>query len=345
MSEKNLTDTPIHAGIVGCGGIAQVCHLPVLKKHPQVEIQAICDLDTSKAAVLADKFDVKGVYEDIEEMLQNEKIDVVFIMTPNNLHLPMSLISLEHGVHVFLEKPAGRDASEAERIHQKAQAVGKKVMVGMQNRFRQDVLTMKQFLDDQELGKLFYLKVGWLQAFHRSFKPDWVFQKNVSGGGVVLDLGIQVLDLAWFLLRKPQIKTIKATAFNPRGNIQVEYSCFAHLSFQEGVFINFEVSWDYPIAQDHFYLEAIGSKGIATLNPLKLQKLWHGQVVNISPEMKESKISYYKKGYENEVYHFINHIMGKTPSLGSSIEDAVSVQKMIDGIYTSLETGKEVTLS
>jgi len=79
-------DAKLQVGIVGCGGIAQVIHLPILSNHPDVRVAGICDIDASKAAVLADKFRINHIYQDIAELLQKEKLDVMFILTPTNLN-------------------------------------------------------------------------------------------------------------------------------------------------------------------------------------------------------------------------------------------------------------------
>jgi predicted dehydrogenase len=338
-------DGPVRVGIVGCGGIAQVIHLPILKKHPLVKILAICDIDVSKAAVIADKFEIKNVYQDIADLLKKEQLHVVFILTPTNLHLPMSLMALEYGVHLFIEKPVAPTTSDAIRIQTKAKKVQKSVMVGMQNRFRTDVIALKKLLLAKDLGKLFFLSGKWLQAKHQGDKQPWLLQKNVSGGGVILDLGVQLLDLVWWLLEKPQPVSIKGFSYTMNQELQVEDFCVGCVSFSDNIAFSLELSWDFPIKKDIFSLEVIGEKGTGTLNPLKLQRLWHGQLVNITPELDEDKAKIFKRGYENEINHFINFILGAESQLDSSIEDAVQVSKMIEALYKSSALKKEVYLN
>lgn len=344
MNRRKINQLPISMGIVGCGGIAQIIHLPLLYKHPHVEIQAICDLDTSKAAVVADKFKIPHVYQDISEMLQREKLEVLFILTPNNLHLPMSLIALDNGLHIFIEKPAARNANEAKRIQKEAAASGRAVMIGMQNRFRTDVKAVKNFLTGGELGKLFYLKAGWLQAKQHAIKQSWLWHKNVSGGGVILDLGVQLIDLVWWLLAKPNLLSIKAVTLDNNEQSEAESFCMSCISFDNGVTFSLEVSWDFPIPKDRFFLEIVGEQGSGSLNPLKFQKILQGQIVNITPEISEDRYAHFKKGYENEVNHFIDYLTGKTDYLVSSINDAVEVLKITDRIYESLEKKREIVM-
>ncbi len=345
MSEQKMKGVPIPVGIVGCGGVAQVIHLPILHRHPDVQVQAVCDADTSKAAFVAEKFGVPRMYQDIEDMFQHEELELVYILTPNNLHLPMSLFALERGVHLFVEKPAARTAAEAERLRKKALEANRTVMVGMQNRFRADVQAIKKFVSGSELGNLFFIKAGWLQAKHQAMKQPWIFQKGISGGGVVLDLGVQLLDLVWWLLDKPKPLSIKATSFKSKNNIEVEDFCIICVMFDNGVAFSLEVSWDFPIPEDRMYLEIAGETGTCTLSPLRLQKMLYGQIVNITPEIKESRAAHFRKSYENEVNHNLSFLTGRVSAPESTINDSVQVLKMVDAIYESIETGREVVFS
>jgi len=345
MMKRIKKNSLLNVGIIGCGGVAQVIHIPLLLKHPDIQVKAICDVDSSKAAIIADKFRIPNIYEDITDMLNREEIDVAFILTPNNLHLPMSLIALEHGAHVFIEKPAAKNSKEVLSIKNRAVQVGREVMVGMQNRFRKDVIALKRFLEAQELGELFFVKAAWLHAQHQSVKQAWLFQKNVSGGGVIMDLGVQMIDLVWWLLGRPIPKVVKSFAYQINTNLKVEDFCVACITFENNISLSLEISWDFPIPEDHFSLEMVGQKGIGSLNPVRLQKMMHGQMLNITPELKESKISNFKIGYQNEVNHFVDYLTGRVDHLESSIEDAEEVFKMIDGIYESMKVNREVQIS
>lgn len=344
MIMKNKSGLPLNVGIAGCGGVAQVIHLPILTKHSDVRIQAICDIDAPKAAVVADKFKIPRVYEDIEEMVIKEQLDVIFILTPNNMHLPMSLLALKNGIHVFIEKPAARNLSAVKRIQEKAVKEELTVMVGMQNRFRTDIQALHKFIQGEELGRLFSIKARWLHAKHQAVKQPWLFNKNVSGGGVIMDLGVQLIDMVWWLLDKPKPSSVKSFIFNINQNLKVEDFCMSCIHFENDISFMAEMSWDFPIPEDQFSLEIAGEQGTGTLNPLKLQKMMHGQIVNITPEIKETKISNFKSGYQNEVNHFIDYLLGRTNVLESTIEDSIVIFSIINAIYKSISTGDEIKL-
>jgi len=335
----------LKVGIVGGGGIAQIIHLPTLAKMPQVEVCAVCDVDIRKASILAKKYSIKNVYSDIIEMFTHHELDLVFILTPTNLHLPMSLVALEHGANLFIEKPLARNSEEAARIAEAATKNDRTVMVGMQHRFRSDVQTTKSFMEVNELGTVFYAKASWRQAKYETLKQPWLFKKQVSGGGVVLDLGILVIDLIWWLKGKPKLISAKALEHKFDKKLQVEDFCSFILSFANDFTMTCEVSWNFPLAKDQMHIELVGADGVYFMNPLKINKLWKNQVLNITPESKESTHSMFRKSYETEIIHLIDHLTGKAAKLESKIDDAVQILKITDAIYQSIENGEEVYLT
>lgn len=332
----------LKVGIVGCGGIAQVIHLPTLAKIPQVKLSAVCDSDIPKASILARKYSIENTYSDILEMFANHEPDLVFILTPTNLHLPMSLVALEHGANVFIEKPLARNSEEAARIADAAAKHNRTVMVGMQHRFRSDVQTVKSFMEINELGTVFFARAAWQQAKYETIKQPWLFKKQISGGGVLLDLGILVIDLIWWLRGKPRLISARAFEHKFDKKLQVEDFCSFNLFFENDFNLLCQVSWNFPSAKDQLHIELVGTDGVYFMNPLKINKLWKNQVLNITPESKESTHSIFRKSYETEIVHLIDYLLGKTATLESEINDAVRILEITDAIYESIEKKEEV---
>jgi predicted dehydrogenase len=109
---------PIRVGVLGAGAIAQVAHLPVLRRLPGVEVVGICDNDVGKAQALAARFEVKDTYDDIEEVLRYANVDVVVICTPNHLHEIHIVSALAAGAHVLCERPLALTLAGVERVLQ-----------------------------------------------------------------------------------------------------------------------------------------------------------------------------------------------------------------------------------
>ena len=141
----------IKIGIIGLGSISQVMHLPILKKNQDVEVVSICDKDKSKAKILAEKFKVPHFTSDNKEFFKNEEIQGVIVATPTDSHAELTIAALEFGKDVFVEKPIARNYEEAKSIHNKATELNKKLMVGMNNRFRPDTMLLKTLMQKNRI--------------------------------------------------------------------------------------------------------------------------------------------------------------------------------------------------
>src|SRR5512146_1134782 len=185
--------------IVGLGGIAQIAHLPVISKMSEVEIAGVCDIDKGKSKFIADKYNIKHSYSDYEKMFKEVEADCLVVTTPTNLHKDVSIAGIESGLNVLVEKPLVRNAIEGEKILESAKKNKKILMVGMNNRFRPDFMMQRSFISGKELGDVFYIKTGFIRR--RSTVEKWALDKSLSGGGVFMDLGIVILDIALWLLK------------------------------------------------------------------------------------------------------------------------------------------------
>lgn len=326
-------------GIVGLGSIAQTIHLPILSKFPDVEIVAVCDLDRAKAQFVADKFKVRRYYNNYEKMLALEQdLDGIDICTPTRFHKDMAIAALEEKNNVLIEKPLARTTIEAEEIAAAAKKTHHTLMVGMNNRFRPDAMILKSFIEDNALGKLFYTKAGWFKKLNA--ESAWLTKKTQSGGGVVLDLGIVMLDLAFWMMGYPDVKEVSATNYSHHTK-DVEDSSVAFLKMKNGSTLTIEASWSFESTSDFFYCDCFGTDGSGSLNPFRIIKRMHDSLVNVAPASIETPQSLYRKSYENELKHWIGSLRG-LHSIISNGDEAVQRMKVIDLIYKSAKRGKAV---
>jgi predicted dehydrogenase len=328
-------------GIVGLGSIAQTIHLPILTKFPDVEIVAVCDLDRAKAQFVADKFKVRRYYNNFEKMLAIEQdLDGIVICTPTLLHKDMAIAALAEKNNVLIEKPLARTALEAEEIAAAAKKYHQTLMVGMNNRFRPDAMILKSFIEDNALGKLFYAKAGWFKKLNT--ESAWLTKKTQSGGGVVLDLGIVMLDLAFWMMGFPEVLEVSATNYSHHTK-DVEDSTVAFFKMKNGSTLTIEASWSFESTSDFFYCDCFGTEGSGSLNPFRIIKRMHDNLVNVAPASIETPQSLYRKSYENELKHWIGSLRG-LHSIISSGEEAVQRMKIVDVIYKSAKRGKAVAI-
>lgn len=335
-----MSKTKAAIGVIGCGAVAQLEHIPAIKKLPSATLLALCDKDKAKVQALGRKHEAPYVFEDYEEMLKLEDLDGVVIATPNDLHAPMAIAALRRGKHVLCEKPMAISAKEARDMADAAGRYKRKLLIGFNHRFRQDVQILKQFIEGNELGQVFYIKTGWLR--HKGdWKPQrWALQKERAGGGVFLDLGIHMLDLALWLLGNPAVETVTASAYHLTPKSEVEDSAAAFIKVKGGATITVEVSWTLLYDKDFTYVNFFGTQGAALLNPLRILKELHGNLVNVTPMVKPPATGY-SATYEAEMHHFVECITSDVePLFGPG--DGVKLTKLMDAIYTSARKGREV---
>src|SRR5207248_1371017 len=207
----DLAKKTLRLALVGVGAAAQINHLPALKKMEGVEVAALCDRDPEKAARVAQKFGVPTHYTRFEELLADESIDAVDLTTPNYLHAPMAVAALEANKHVLCERPFARSGDEALAMARAAKKSEKLLMCAVQHRFRPDAQLLRKFVDKGDLGEIFLAKGGWLRQKTEWDSDEWRAQKRESGGGVVLDLGFQMVDLALWVLGDPRVVSVTAS--------------------------------------------------------------------------------------------------------------------------------------
>ncbi len=329
----------VKIGVIGLGGIAQLAHLPLLKQLHNVEIAAVCDIKKNQLKNVADKFGVERRYSDYKKMLAEVPLDGVVIATPTDTHYEIAIDCLNAGKHILVEKPVTRNFNEALEIRKVAAEKGKLAMVGMNMRFRPDAMLMKSLLSSHELGEIFYARASWIRK--RSSTAKWLTAKDKAGGGVLMDLGVLLLDLAAWLLEYPKIKRVSVENFKHRTKT-VEDSSVGMLRLSENRIINFEVSWSLNSETDKLELDFFGTKGTAHLNPLRAYKVIGEEKIDITPFSSSAKgADAYVKSYENELKHFVAAVQNLI-GIVSSIDGALHRMKLMDALYESAKLGKEI---
>src|SRR5437867_1443888 len=332
---------PIRVGVLGAGAIAQVAHLPVLRRLPGVEVAAICDNDVGKAQALASRFEVKDTYDDIEEVLRYANVDVVVICTPNHLHEIHVTSALAAGTHVLCERPLALTLAGIERALAASDRYGKRVMVGMNHRFRSDVQAVRGFLAGGDLGALQAVRGGWY-----TFQPSrqllgWRLRREQAGGGAVLDLGLPLIDLGLWLAGWPTPKRISAHLTRSSKDA-VEDMGSALIVCENGVSITVDVSWRHLGQGERFWFDIVGAKGSAMIQPLRIFKEQHGAAVDVTPTGATGRETQFIQSYRAEWMYFLAVIKGDVNS--PPPRDQLALQRVLDAIYRSADEGRDVLL-
>jgi predicted dehydrogenase len=335
-------DKPVRVGVVGLGGVAQLKHLPILASMDSVELVGFAEEESYKLSMMSEKYGVPGFVDTIN-LFQRIKPDVVLICTPPISHLPIALTALRSGAHVIVEKPAARDLAETERMASAAKDTNKHIFVAMNQRFRQDVTVLKNFTDADELGDIWRVRSGWEKRISSWQRSPWLAQKAISGGGVLLDLGLQLIDLVLWILDYPEVERLSAFKNNDALKKEVEDTLSAIIKLNNGTTVNLDCSWALMGEKSNAYTILEGDKATASLNPLVLHKLLMDELVTVKPVKTANSRNLYTASFQAQMHHFISAMKGEVAPI-STIDEAVKVMKIVDLIYKSAEDNKEIIL-
>lgn len=364
----------LRIAIVGCGGIANQKHMPSIKANAdKADMVAFCDLIPERAEKAAKEYGVEGakVYTDYKEMLADTSVefDVVHVCTPNVAHCPITVAAFEAGKHVMCEKPMAHNTEDARKMIDAWKKSGKKFTIGYQNRLRDDTQTLHASCEAGELGEIYFAKA---HALRRRAVPTWgVFpNKALQGGGPLIDIGTHALDITLWMMNNYEPESVSGQVFyklgrqedGPAGNVfgpwdpktfEVEDSAFGLVKMKNGATIYLEASWALNVLKS---MEAsttlCGTKAGAEIHhggsypqdELIYNTVEHNQLMEktISPA---GVVDFFEGGAAAEAVReqeqWLNAIINDTDPLVKP-EQAFVVTQILEGIYKSAETGKEV---
>jgi predicted dehydrogenase len=336
-----MTDN-LRIGIIGGGAIVQVAHLPVLRKIRGVDVAALCDTDLPKARAIASRFGIPNAYDDIEDVLRTDGLDAVVICTPNHLHEAHILAALDAGLNVLVEKPLAITAQSAQRIIRAVEKQGRLVMVGMNHRYRPDVQIVRSFVQSGELGPVDSVRGSWHVFRPSRAQLGWRQRRELSGGGVMLDLGLSILDLALWLAGTPVPARVSAALDVTREEQGVEQSGSAFVVCENGASIFVDVTWHHVGEGERFGVGLRGGKGTAAINPLKVWKELNGVPVDVSPTGSVGRENPFMASYRAEWAHFLALLQGQAAA--PDLREYLVLHKVLDAIYESATRGKDVAV-
>lgn len=357
-------DKKLKVGIIGCGGIANGKHMPSLKKIPEVEMTAFCDIIIERAEEAAKQYGTEGakVYKNYNDLLADKSIDVVHVCTPNKSHCPITVAALEAGKHVMCEKPMAKTAADAKLMLDAAEKAATKLTIGYQNRQRPEVKYLKAICDAGDLGDIYF---GRAIALRRRGVPTWgVFMnEDEQGGGPLIDIGTHSLDLTLWMMNNYEVESVTGSVFHKLGkransaNIwgpwnpdeySVEDSAFGFVKMKNGATILIESSWAINIEKS---MEAVcqlaGTEAGADFDGgLRINGEKLGRLYLEKPSFDVGGVDFYTGSPDGdpaytEARQWIDAVLyDKEPCV--SPKQAYVVSRILEAVYESSKTGKTV---
>jgi perosamine synthetase len=335
ITAKSISSTVqskrIRIGIVGCGQMGR-WHLDAYKLNPQVETVAFADTEFNRAQDFAVETG-KVAYTSYKEMIERENLDGVSICTVPSTHREISLYMLDQNINVLCEKPLAISSVEAKEMIDKAKEKNLLLLTAFKFRFYDEVQKTKELLAKGSLGKILNFRL----MFGGSFEADgsWYSQKNVSGGGVIIDNASHAVDLVRYLIG--EVISIYAQAKTLQ-RINVEDTAKLTLFMENGSFGTVDLSWNLSVPS-RTYLEIYGEEGTALLDADGLTykfKTWNEwKSIRNQASIKEE--------FSRQTNHFVNSISNKEAKILDN-EDGLKTQLIIDAAYRSAREEKKIVI-
>ncbi|SDJ26214.1 Gfo/Idh/MocA family protein [Salimicrobium halophilum] len=337
----------IKIGIIGAGRFGRL-HLNVLSELPGCEVVAVADISEEALQNVEKEFDVKKTYVDANEMINDEEVDAVDIVSDESTHGAYAINALKSNKHVFIEKPIATSVQEAKQIDELAKEKGKHVLVGNISRFSSPYYSIYRAVREGRLGKVAMIRAK------RNFSKSWFahFGKRVHP---VYESGIHDIDLALWYAGSPCVE-VYASERNISGFKHPDLFS-AVLTFENGVIASIDSSWLYPeggprnlvetleldgtIDAD---IEVIGEKGTATY------ALNHpGYSINTETRTERPALTLWSTEIDgiggairSELNYFLRLIERKEENEIAPVSDSVEGLKIADAIVQSAEEGRPV---
>ena len=347
MSKKNKK---LRLGVVGTGmGRA---HMQGYQSHPHAELVAICDLDEQRLAATAAEMGVEATYTDAHEMFRSAGLDGVSIAVPNKLHAPLAIAALKSGLHVLCEKPMATTVRDARRMQAAAGQTGKNLMINFSFRFTPASYALKQQVEAGAIGAIYFGRSVWHRQRGIPKLGSWFCDKEMAGGGPLIDLGVHRLDLALWLMGYPEPVAVSGSTYNvlakeeakkARQKYTVEDLACGLVKFANGATLILEASWALNIDEDeHMATTLYGDKGGLVQRNIKGGYEFIAEINTVEEGNFFSKKLQQRRAPSPSAYHeFANSIRENRPPAATG-EEGLKVMKILEGIYKSAATGREV---
>ncbi len=345
--------------VIGAGGIANF-HLTSYAANPEVRIVGIHDLNVDRARSMAQRYGAGRVYDALDDLLDDPTVDAVSICTWNDSHSRLAVAALNSGKHVLVEKPLSRTVEEAKEVQCAVERSGRHLQVGFVRRFGQNAVTLKRFVDRGTLGDVYFSKATNIRRIGNP--GGWFADSARSGGGALVDIGVHVVDLCWYLMGTPKPVTISANSYSRLGNRAnitnlerywaadsnpedntVEDMVNALVRFDDGSSLLLDTSYSLHAVDDDLHVSVFGERGGAELEPsLRIVTEENDTILRIEPQVDHPSFEM-AEGFANELIYFVDLCQGRVPDLATAAQ-GVEVMRMITAMYESARLGREIDL-
>jgi predicted dehydrogenase len=346
-----ITMPPIKIAILGAGFISEIHCESYHRFVPGAEVIAVYTRNAEKAQSFAQKHGISQWYDDLDAIIQLSGADVIDICLPNFLHAEATLKAAAAGKHIIIEKPLAVTLEEADAMISACKKAGVKLMYAEELCFAPKYERVRQMVNEGAIGDIYMLKQS---EKHSGPHSDWFYDINLSGGGVLMDMGCH--GIAWFrwMLKNAKAKSVYATMSTVyhKQRTRAEDNSVVIIEFENGVTGVVENSWAKHGGMDD-RSEVYGTGGVVYADlfmgnaAIAYSKNGYGYAM----EKADTTVGWtftifeeaFNQGYPQELKHFIDCIQNdKEPHITG--EDGRAVLEIIYAAYASAAQGKKISI-
>ncbi len=336
-----MTDK-IQWGILGNANIARVCVIPAIQKSTHSTVSALASRSPQDAQQVAEQNNISHVYESYDKLLQDPRIQVVYIPLPNHLHHPWTLEALKAGKHVLCEKPLACNTDQAREMADTARDTGLLLMEAFMYRFHPRSQRIKEMVADGSIGTLRLVRSAFCYDMGQKLldSGDNARLKPEMGGGALLDVGSYSVSVARWLFGCEPTHVQGQAIYHPDG-VDVHFT--GTLRFSDQGLAALEASFVCALQQTY---TAVGNTGVIEL-PHDAFIPWEKDAVyRVRDKEAEEGSQHVVPGadeYQLMVEHFAEAVLGQTP-LAYAPEDSVLNMTVLDALAQAARSGETITL-
>ena len=336
----------LNIGILGCGKIAQVRHIPEYIANKDARLVAFFDTDAQRTAEIAAKYGGKACAS-AKELLADSTIDAVSVCVANHAHAELAIEALRAGKHVLCEKPMAVTLAECESMLEEAEKAGKRLLIGQNQRLARAHVKAKELVAAGEIGRVVTFRTTFGHGGPETWsitpgKNTWFFDKTRAAMGAMADLGIHKTDMLRYILGQDIVRTTaRLLTLDKRGAddqlIGVDDNAICIYETSGGAFGTMTASWTYYGREDNS-TALYGTKGI--------MRIYDDPAHSIVVIPREGEVKYYdlEKIQTNDdqtasgvIDEFVEAIAQDRPSM----LDATDVIKSMKAVFASIRSSEE----
>jgi len=339
----------LKVALMGCGRIAKRhSELLGLNQIDGASLAAVCDINLSKARSMGEKFKVP-FFSNIEELLEKVDVDLVAVLTESGNHANHTIQVASFGKHVIVEKPMALTLDDADRMIAACDEVKKKLFVVKQNRFNLPVVKLKQALDEKRFGKLVLgtVRVRWCRPQEYYDQAAWRGTWAMDGGVLTNQASHHVDMLEWMM---GDVESVFAKVNTSLAKIEAEDTAVVTLKFKNGALGIIEATTATRPKDLEGSLSILGENGAVVIGGFAVNKMEHWSFIEESKEdktvIKDFSVNppnVYGFGHQAFYEYVVDCLANDGPHLVDGLTGRKSLE-LINAIYESVETGKEVLL-